>query len=88
VCVLIFIFHNFKILTAVDALPAPLFICTNVCVYVCVCVCVNSLHRWYRAPELLLGSTDYGKPVDIWAIGAHGGGDGGIGRRGGRGCCC
>ena len=25
--------------------------------------------RWYRAPELLLGSTDYGKAVDIWAIG-------------------
>ncbi|CAD7971380.1 unnamed protein product [Amoebophrya sp. A120] len=25
--------------------------------------------RWYRAPELLLGSTRYGKPVDIWAIG-------------------
>jgi len=24
--------------------------------------------RWYRAPELLLGSTTYGKPVDIWAI--------------------
>lgn len=25
--------------------------------------------RWYRAPELLLGSTDYGKDVDIWALG-------------------
>lgn len=25
--------------------------------------------RWYRAPELLLGSPNYGKPVDIWAIG-------------------
>lgn len=25
--------------------------------------------RWYRAPELLLGSTDYGKDVDIWAVG-------------------
>lgn len=25
--------------------------------------------RWYRAPELLLGSTHYGKEVDIWAIG-------------------
>ncbi|KAL9972041.1 hypothetical protein ACROYT_G018280 [Oculina patagonica] len=24
--------------------------------------------RWYRSPELLLG-TSYGKPVDIWAIG-------------------
>jgi cyclin-dependent kinase-like len=25
--------------------------------------------RWYRAPELLLGSTRYGKTVDMWAIG-------------------
>eukprot|EP00126_Sphaerothecum_destruens_P003466 Sdes_comp17215_c0_seq1m6395 len=25
--------------------------------------------RWYRAPELLLGSTQYGKAVDIWSIG-------------------
>eukprot|EP00241_Pyramimonas_parkeae_P002863 CAMPEP_0114248296 /NCGR_PEP_ID=MMETSP0058-20121206/13497_1 /TAXON_ID=36894 /ORGANISM="Pyramimonas parkeae, CCMP726" /LENGTH=456 /DNA_ID=CAMNT_0001361693 /DNA_START=334 /DNA_END=1700 /DNA_ORIENTATION=- len=25
--------------------------------------------RWYRAPELLLGSTSYGKEVDQWAIG-------------------
>eukprot|EP00291_Cryptomonas_curvata_P024596 CAMPEP_0172162360 /NCGR_PEP_ID=MMETSP1050-20130122/6623_1 /TAXON_ID=233186 /ORGANISM="Cryptomonas curvata, Strain CCAP979/52" /LENGTH=325 /DNA_ID=CAMNT_0012832331 /DNA_START=301 /DNA_END=1275 /DNA_ORIENTATION=+ len=25
--------------------------------------------RWYRAPELLLGDTNYGKPVDMWAIG-------------------
>jgi len=25
--------------------------------------------RWYRSPELLLSDTDYGKPVDIWAIG-------------------
>jgi cyclin-dependent kinase-like len=25
--------------------------------------------RWYRAPELLLGSTDYGFGVDMWAIG-------------------
>ena len=25
--------------------------------------------RWYRAPELLLGSSHYGKEVDIWAIG-------------------
>ena len=24
--------------------------------------------RWYRAPELLLGD-EYGKGVDIWAIG-------------------
>ncbi|KAJ3110518.1 Cyclin-dependent kinase-like 3 [Phlyctochytrium bullatum] len=25
--------------------------------------------RWYRAPELLVGDTEYGKPVDIWATG-------------------
>ncbi len=25
--------------------------------------------RWYRAPELLLGSTRYGREVDVWAIG-------------------
>lgn len=25
--------------------------------------------RWYRSPELLLGSTRYGKDVDIWALG-------------------
>lgn len=25
--------------------------------------------RWYRAPELLVGDTCYGPPVDIWAIG-------------------
>mmetsp|Transcript_22010 Transcript_22010/g.58819 ORF Transcript_22010/g.58819 Transcript_22010/m.58819 type:complete len:954 (-) Transcript_22010:182-3043(-) len=25
--------------------------------------------RWYRAPELLLGSTRYGKDIDLWALG-------------------
>ncbi|KAF8072824.1 CDKF-1 [Scenedesmus sp. PABB004] len=25
--------------------------------------------RWYRAPELLYGATDYGPPVDVWAAG-------------------
>jgi mitogen-activated protein kinase 15 len=25
--------------------------------------------RWYRAPEILLGSTKYGKPVDMWSVG-------------------
>lgn len=25
--------------------------------------------RWYRAPELLVGDTHYGRPVDIWAVG-------------------
>ncbi|KAF2500769.1 kinase-like protein [Lophium mytilinum] len=24
---------------------------------------------WYRAPELLLGTTTYGKPVDMWSVG-------------------
>lgn len=24
---------------------------------------------WYRAPEILLGSQDYGTPVDIWSVG-------------------
>ncbi|EPZ37058.1 Pkinase-domain-containing protein [Rozella allomycis CSF55] len=27
--------------------------------------------RWYRAPELLVGDREYGKPVDIWAIGCN-----------------
>jgi mitogen-activated protein kinase 15 len=25
--------------------------------------------RWYRAPEVLLGSVHYGKGVDLWAVG-------------------
>ena len=25
--------------------------------------------RWYRAPELLLGTTVYGCEIDIWAVG-------------------
>jgi serine/threonine protein kinase len=25
--------------------------------------------RWYRAPEILLGSRSYGKAVDVWSIG-------------------
>jgi meiosis induction protein kinase IME2/SME1 len=25
--------------------------------------------RWYRAPEVLLKSTDYSNPVDMWAVG-------------------
>jgi mitogen-activated protein kinase 15 len=25
--------------------------------------------RWYRPPEVLLGSPIYGKPVDIWGFG-------------------
>jgi serine/threonine protein kinase len=29
--------------------------------------------RWYRAPELLVGDTQYGPPVDVWAIGEQNG---------------
>lgn len=25
--------------------------------------------RWYRAPEVLLHSTTYGTPIDLWAVG-------------------
>jgi len=25
--------------------------------------------RWYRSPELLIGDTRYGKPIDMWAFG-------------------
>lgn len=25
--------------------------------------------RWYRAPELIVRDTKYGKPVDVWAVG-------------------
>ena len=25
--------------------------------------------RWYRAPEILLGSQRYSKAVDVWSIG-------------------
>lgn len=25
--------------------------------------------RWYRAPELLVGDREYGKAIDVWAIG-------------------
>ena len=27
--------------------------------------------RWYRAPELLVGDTQYGPPVDVWAVGQN-----------------
>ena len=28
--------------------------------------------RWYRAPEVLLRSTTYSAPIDIWAVGRLG----------------
>lgn len=38
-----------------------------------LCVTANAmLHRVcrrYRAPEVLVGSTNYGKPVDLWSLG-------------------
>ena len=58
---------------------------TSCFLYCCVCkhraaLCVFSAGpgdeytdyvatRWYRAPELLVGDTQYGPPVDVWAIG-------------------
>jgi cyclin-dependent kinase-like len=27
--------------------------------------------RWYRSPELLVGDTEYGKAVDVWAAGIY-----------------
>ena len=35
---------------------------------ICAVLCLLST-RWYRAPELLLGSTRYDPSVDLWAIG-------------------
>lgn len=31
--------------------------------------CVQVVTLWYRAPEILLGSTRYSTPVDVWSIG-------------------
>lgn len=33
----------------------------------CLSSCVGT--RWFRAPELLYGSTDYGLEVDLWSLG-------------------
>ncbi|QCD92078.1 cyclin-dependent kinase F-1 [Vigna unguiculata] len=33
----------------------------------CLTSCVGT--RWFRAPELLYGSTDYGLEVDLWSLG-------------------
>lgn len=29
----------------------------------------NAVTRWYRAPEMLKGETQYGQEIDIWAVG-------------------
>ena len=34
-----------------------------------IMICHVDYDRWYRAPELLVGDTQYGTPVDVWAIG-------------------
>jgi len=45
------------------------------CLVLCSCACRCAYlplpfpHHRYRAPELLLGSTEYGPSVDLWAIG-------------------
>lgn len=31
--------------------------------------CHNAVTRWYRAPEMLMGETQYGKEIDMWALG-------------------
>ena len=31
--------------------------------------CILMFFSVYRAPELLVGDTQYGAPVDVWAIG-------------------
>ncbi|KAM3760213.1 hypothetical protein ACB098_01G177200 [Castanea mollissima] len=33
----------------------------------CLTSCVGT--RWFRAPELLFGSTDYGLEIDLWSLG-------------------
>uniref|UniRef100_A0A8C7Y9X2 Protein kinase domain-containing protein n=1 Tax=Oryzias sinensis TaxID=183150 RepID=A0A8C7Y9X2_9TELE len=60
-------------LTSLAPFTEPLQLCPSVCVgppagpeddytdYVAT--------RWYRAPELLVGDTQYGPPVDVWALG-------------------
>ncbi|XP_014167318.1 cyclin-dependent kinase-like 1 [Geospiza fortis] len=43
--------------------------------------------RWYRCPELLVGDTQYGPPVDVWAIGCVAA-PVGLAREGGRDSLC
>lgn len=35
----------------------------------CVVLTEEVATRWYRAPEVLLGSKSYDKPADIWSMG-------------------
>lgn len=41
------------------------------CICICLFVCIYVLYFVrYRAPEVLLRSTNYSSPIDIWAVGA------------------
>ena len=35
----------------------------------CYFIYLKVVTLWYRAPEILLGSTEYSTPVDIWSVG-------------------
>jgi serine/threonine protein kinase len=35
----------------------------------CVYVHLQIVTLWYRAPEVLLGTTHYATPVDMWSVG-------------------
>ena len=32
-------------------------------------MCLQIVTLWYRAPEVLLGTTHYATPVDMWSVG-------------------